>query len=439
MPKTSTSSRHRSFCITAAVTALLFCALWAFSDPLPSFSTLLSRPNIKECLQGGRALNMNQEPLHKTFYDDPKIQYTIGKPLIDWDEKRSEWLKHYTTTMFSRNRVLVVTGSQPSPCKNPSGDHLLLRCFKNKVDYSRIHAYDIFYNNALLDPGMRSFWAKIPIIRAAMMAHPEAEWIFWVDSDAIFTDMEFKIPLERYKDHNLVVHGWPNLIYEEKSWVAVNAGVFLIRNCQWSMDFLDVWGKYGLKARTTRNGPDLEINLQGQIVPESDDQSALIYLLLKERRKWGDMIYVENEYSLHGYWLDIVKKLIASKRIEKRVPRLRRRHAEAVRESYEAELERHLAEGGERHDSGWRRPFITHFTGCQPCSGEHNLAYEGILAGWNERALNFADNQVLRSYGFVHPDIANGSYVRPLPFDYPGDEPTDSVDNMEFVFSVISS
>ncbi|KAL0377925.1 UNVERIFIED_CONTAM: Glycosyltransferase 6 [Sesamum radiatum] len=428
MPKTSTSSRHRSLCITAAVTALLFCALWAFSDPLPSFSTLLSNPNIKECLQGGRALNMNQEPLHKTFYDDPKIQYTIDKPVVDWDEKRSVWLKHYTTTMFSRNRVLVVTGSQPSPCKNPSGDHLLLRCFKNKVDYSRIHGYDIFYNNALLDPEMRSFWAKIPIIRAAMMAHPEAEWIFWVDSDAIFTDMEFKIPLDRYKDHNLVVHGWPNLIYEKKSWVAVNAGVFLIRNCQWSMDFLDVWASMGPKSPDyTKWGRILRSTFKDKLFPESEDQSALIYLLLKERRKWGDMIYVENEYTLHGYWLDIVKKFdrIAKKyvEIEKRVPRLRRRHAEAVRASYAAELERHLAEGGERHDGGWRRPFITHFTGCQPCSGEHNPAYEGDSC-WvgMERALNFADNQVLRSYGFGHPDIANGSYVRPLPFDYPGDE-----------------
>ncbi|KAK4393489.1 Galactomannan galactosyltransferase 1 [Sesamum angolense] len=221
---------------------------------------------------------MNQEPLHKTFYDDPKIQYTIGKPLIDWDEKRSEWLKHYTTTMFSRNRVLVVTGSQPSPCKNPSGDHLLLRCFKNKVDYSRIHAYDIFYNNALLDPEMRSFWAKIPIIRAAMMSHPEAEWIFWVDSDAIFTDMEFKIPLESMGPK--------------------------------SPDY----PKWGRILRST---------FKDKLFPESDDQSALIYLLLKERRKWGDMIYVENEYSLHGYWLDIVKKFdrIAKKyvEIEKRV------------------------------------------------------------------------------------------------------------------------
>ncbi|KAL4590642.1 hypothetical protein LXL04_003579 [Taraxacum kok-saghyz] len=35
---------------------------------------------------------------------------------------------------------------------NPIGDHLLLRFFKNKVDYCRIHGYAIFYNNVLLHP-----------------------------------------------------------------------------------------------------------------------------------------------------------------------------------------------------------------------------------------------------------------------------------------------
>jgi hypothetical protein len=34
------------------------------------------------------------------------------------------------------------------------------------------------------------------------------------------------------------------------------------------------------------------------------------------------------------------------------------------------------------------------------------------------RALNFADDQVLRSYGFRHADPLSDD-VRPLPFDYP--------------------
>ena len=45
---------------------------------------------------------------------------------------------------------------------------------------------------------MFGFWAKYPVVKAAMLAHPEVEWIWWVDSDAVFTDMEFKLPLERY-------------------------------------------------------------------------------------------------------------------------------------------------------------------------------------------------------------------------------------------------
>ncbi|KAL7203660.1 hypothetical protein ACSBR2_016844 [Camellia fascicularis] len=160
---------------------------------------------------------------------DPEVSYSIEKLIKDWDEKRKEWLKHQSSfAAGAEDRVFVLTGSQQWSCKNPIGDHLLLRLFKNKVDYCRIHDYDVFYNNALLHPNMAVYWAKIPVVRATMMAHPEAEWIFWVDSDVVFTDMGFKPPLERYKSHNLVVDGWPNLIYEKKSWIGVNAGVFLI-------------------------------------------------------------------------------------------------------------------------------------------------------------------------------------------------------------------
>ncbi|KAK6151137.1 hypothetical protein DH2020_016069 [Rehmannia glutinosa] len=383
MAKPILQTKSSTLCFAAAGAILVFCVLLIFINPSPwpTFSSFfLSKPIDT-----------------KTFYDDPNIHYTIDKPMINWDENRKNWLKN-NPTFASKNGVLVVTGSQPSACKNPFGDNLLLRCFKNKVDYCRIHGYDIFYNNAFLDPQMRSYWAKIPILRAAMVAHPEVEWLFWVDSDAIFTDMEFRVPFERYKDHNLVVHGWPNLIYEKKSWVAVNAGVFLIRNCQWAMDFLDVWAGMGPRSPDYSEwGRVLRSTLKDKLFPESDDQSALVYLLLKGDKKWVDKIYVENQYSLHGYWLGIVGKFDGG--VENSVRR--RRHAEAVSESYAAE----------------RRPFVTHFTGCQPCSGDHNPAYEGDSC-WvgMERALNFADNQVLRNYGFVHPDVGNGSFVRPLPF-----------------------
>ncbi|KAI4327331.1 hypothetical protein L6164_019805 [Bauhinia variegata] len=107
------------------------------------------------------------------------------------------------------------------------------------------------------------------------------------------------------------------------------------------------------------------------------------------------------------------------KEIEDGAKVLRRRHAEKLVAWYAALRELYMKERGYRPPSNGRRPFVTHFTGCQPCNGEHNPSYEGDTC-WTEmvRALNFADNQVLRNYGFVHKDPGS-STVDPVPFDYP--------------------
>lgn len=361
----------------------------------------------------------------KTFYDDPNVTYSIEEPIRNWDSKRQDWLKHNPLIAAgARDKILLVTGSQSGPCKNPTGDHLLLRLFKNKVDYCRIHGYDVFYNNALLHPKMGSFWAKIPVVRAAMVAHPEAEWIWWVDSDAVFTDMDFKPPLERYKDYNLVVGGSPELIYEKPSWMGLNAGVFYIRNCQWSMDFIEAWAKMGPQTPNYEKwGQILKSTIKDKSYPGSDDQTAMVYLLMTEKEKWGDKVFLEHEYCIQGYWAGLVGTLDKVTRnyagIEKRVRMLRRRHAEKVSEGYGALWEKYLEEAGYRKDAG-KRPCITHFTGCQPCSGNYNPMYTGDSC-WKgmEKALNFADNQVLRNYGFVHRDLLDSSFVSPLQFNFP--------------------
>ncbi|KAG5230720.1 alpha galactosyltransferase family protein [Salix suchowensis] len=315
----------------------------------------------------------------------------------NWDEKRRVAQHHPSFAPGARDRVVLVTGSQPKPCKNPIGDHLLLRFFKNKVDYCRIHGYDIFYNNVLLHPKMSSYWAKLPVVKAAMLAHPEAEWIWWVDSDAMFTDMEYKLPL--------------------RAWTALNAGVFLIRNCQWSMDFIEKWSGMGPMSSEYRRWGQIQRSVfKDKLFPESDDQSGLIYMLYEDRSLM-DQIYLEGEYYFEGYWADIVPTYdnITERytELEKEDGKLRRRHAEKVSEQYGVFREPHLKQAGNGKGS-WRRPFITHFTG-----------YVSRETCWNGmvKALNFADNQVLRKYGFVHPDLLDSSTVTETPFDYPDDGP----------------
>lgn len=410
----------------ALVAFLLVWTFWSFITPDPSSNLgSLDASQSMSSSRGADWLNCGTGASYKTFYDEPELSYSIEKPVKGWDEKRREWLKHHPSLAAGgRDRVLLVSGSQPSPCKNPIGDHLLLRLFKNKVDYCRIHGYDIFYNNALLHRKMGSYWAKLPVVRAAMLAHPEAEWIYWVDSDALFTDMEFELPLERYKDHNLIVHGWAHAIYNDKSWTGLNAGVFLIRNCQWSMDFMDVWASMGPQSPDYQNwGRIQRATFKDKLFPESDDQTGLIYLIYKEKEKWADKIYLEGEYYFEGYWHEIVGTLDnitdGYTEMERKDPTLRSRHAEKDSERYGAYRERcHLKDVANGKGSS-RRPFITHFTGCQPCSGDHNHMYAGKSC-WDgmRRALNFADNQVLRNFGFMHPDLLD-SLVWAVPFDDP--------------------
>ncbi|XP_047318951.1 putative glycosyltransferase 7 [Impatiens glandulifera] len=391
-------------------TSIIILTIWILSSSFDPINNFLAGIHFSNNPDNCSYPVIANDPIHDpSFYDDdPDLSYSIGGQSVvkNWDLKRQEWLQ--LNPSFAPGRVVMVTGSQPGPCKNPIGDHFLLRFFKNKVDYCRIHGYDIFYNNNLLHPKMNSYWAKLPAIRSAMLAHPEAEWIWWVDSDAAITDMDFKLPLNRYKDHNLVVHGWANLIYEKRSWTSLNAGVLLIRNCQWSIDLIEVWAAMGPQnADYDKWGRILRSTLPDKMFPESDDQSGLVYLILKGEKKWTDKIYLEGGYYFEGYWLEIVGTLDEINRIyfEGDVLLRRRRRSEKMAHTYNETAMRELRR---------RRPFVTHFTGCQPCSGDHNGNYSGASC-WDgmQKALNFADNQVIRSYGFVHPDLLNSSYVSP--------------------------
>ncbi|TKW01093.1 hypothetical protein SEVIR_8G155200v4 [Setaria viridis] len=371
----------------------------------------------------------------RTFYDDPDLSYAVsGRRVTGWDAKRAAWLRSRGLGSGGgrrRERVVMVTGSQPEPCRGAGGDHLLLRFLKNKVDYCRLHGIELLYNNALLEPPMVAYWAKIPAVRAAMLAHPDAEWVWWVDADAVFTDMDFSLPLAtKYAAYNLVLYGWPKEVYENRRWLGLNAGVFLIRNCQWSLDFLDEWARMGpAYPDYAAWGKKVKGALTDRDSDVACDQSALAYLLITGRERWGEKTYLGTDYYFQGYFAEIVGKLAGVAARYKAAERgaghagLRRRHAEREHLRYAAARNAAVRaavpgpDGGGQ--SGWRRPLITHFTGCNPCGGRRNPMYSRELCeGGMRRALGFADDQVLRAYGFRHAGPLNDTVLQ-LPFDYP--------------------
>ncbi|CAK9266441.1 unnamed protein product [Sphagnum jensenii] len=317
--------------------------------------------------------------------NDPNKPYRLGPVITDWDQQRQAWKAknpNVTTTTKGKPRTLLVTGSQPTACENPVGDHYLLMSIKNKIDYCRLHNIEIFYNMAHLDAEMAGFWAKLPLIRKLMLGHPQVEWIWWMDSDAMFTDMLFEVPLEKYEKYNLVMHGFDELVFKEKSWTGLNTGSFLIRNCQWTLDLLDAWAPMGPKGIIRdKAGALLAKALKGRPNFEADDQSALVYLLVTQTDEWADKVFLENSYYLHGYWAILVD------------------HYEEMMEKYHPGLGDH------------RWPFVTHFVGCKPCSKVGDYSVDRCLTQM-ERAFNFGDNQILEMLGFKHRSLISKKVKR---------------------------
>ncbi|XAR65226.1 Xyloglucan 6-xylosyltransferase [Bertholletia excelsa] len=334
-------------------------------------------------------IRSNDEPEPATALN---ATYTLGPKITKWDEGRRKWFKrnpNFPNTINGKPRILLATGSQPKPCDNSIGDHYLLKSIKNKIDYCRIHGIEMVYNLAYLDAELSEYWAKLPLIRRLMLSHPEVEWVWWMDSDAMFTDMTFEIPMPKYSGHNLVIQGYPDLLFDQKSWIAVNTGNFLLRNSQWALDLLDAWATMGPKGTIREEaGKILTANLKGRPAFEADDQSALTYLLISEKEKWMNMVFLENSYSLHGYWEGLVDR-------------------------YEEMVEKYNPGLG---DERW--PFVTHFMGCNPCGSSVERCLKSM-----ERAFNFADNQVLKLYGFGHRSLLSSQLKRirdktDRPLDY---------------------
>ncbi|CAN6325830.1 unnamed protein product [Urochloa humidicola] len=324
--------------------------------------------------------------------------YSLGPRVTRWNAKRRRWL-HLNPEFPSRDvrgrpRVLLVTASPPGPCDTGStGDHFLLKATKNKIDYCRIHGLELAHFTAHLDNG----WGKLLVLRRLMLAHPEVEWLWWVDADALITDMGFELPLSHYEGTHLVVHGNHYLLFNLRSWAAVSTGSFLLRNCQWSLDLLDAWAVMAPRGRARHDaGKLLTATLHGRRDLEADDQSALVHLLITEKERWMEKVYLENEYYLHGHWAGLVDK-------------------------YEEVMEKHHPGYG---DDRW--PFVTQFVGCKTCSGGGRPSNKGGGKGKSgeeeyqvdrcargmERAFNLADNQVLRFLGFRHESLATDEVRR---------------------------
>eukprot|EP00522_Entomoneis_paludosa_P016248 CAMPEP_0172440060 /NCGR_PEP_ID=MMETSP1065-20121228/844_1 /TAXON_ID=265537 /ORGANISM="Amphiprora paludosa, Strain CCMP125" /LENGTH=348 /DNA_ID=CAMNT_0013188841 /DNA_START=134 /DNA_END=1180 /DNA_ORIENTATION=- len=113
-------------------------------------------------------------------------------------------------------------------------DGILELTWQNKMDYARKHGYNLYDGSELIDTSRPPAWSKILAV-ADLMNKDECDWVMWADADTVFMNSGQKI--ENFLPADTSKH----LLVGSDNGGGYNSGVFLLRNTEWSRQFLSDW------------------------------------------------------------------------------------------------------------------------------------------------------------------------------------------------------
>jgi len=171
----------------------------------------------------------------------------------------------------------------------------------NKLWYAEKHGYkfinDTSENN--IDVTRSGTWLIELAILNTITNHPDVDWIFWTDVDSLITNPDIKLEdiiAKANPEHNIIANMWPlpskftftHLTSENikthnvsSMWFMLHTGNWLIKNCQWSYDFLNM----------IYNDKRLILNKEIASHPTGDEVGLTIYYLAyPEYRKYIKII-----------------------------------------------------------------------------------------------------------------------------------------------------
>lgn len=119
----------------------------------------------------------------------------------------------------------------------------------NHIGYSTKHGYDYYFRNNNIDGGkfrdpqadtklfqLGLYWQKITAVQDAL--NEDYQWVVWIDADAIFTNFDTTIEsvIAKYPNKDLIIAPDHFAGLHDK----INAGIFIVRNTEWSRNFFTV-------------------------------------------------------------------------------------------------------------------------------------------------------------------------------------------------------
>lgn len=146
---------------------------------------------------------------------------------------------------------------------------------ENLTEYCERWGYDLITKFDGWEPTTRHlYWRKLQLIASVMDGLPDGAWLLWVDADCMIVNM--RRPIDRFlddydsiSDFDLAVTG-PFPPCEGCGNPVYNAGILLIRKCQWSQEFLQEWwdtNEWYVDCFGHEHGGDNEV-LTCKLIPE---------------------------------------------------------------------------------------------------------------------------------------------------------------------------
>ena len=127
----------------------------------------------------------------------------------------------------------------------------------NKQAYADRHGYDMIYDEKIVDASRPASWSKILAMRKYL---PKYDFLLYMDVDTIISNFDVRL-------EDIVDYEYDQILAADKN--GLNCGVWMIRNTEWSLWFLDeMWSQSQPLARHRGNVVSLRAKSVSLFVPD---------------------------------------------------------------------------------------------------------------------------------------------------------------------------